>query len=365
MNRFPRWLTLVAVSLAATQILFAQDVFRHENASIALEQRFDWAHQEASQLGADKYWIAYSIKRQMKEDSWMGHFGSDWKNAPTLSEILTGRVPEGGQSLRRAAQEALDRADRKHSKKLVEKEVVLLLQYQSGELIEINQSNIELAYDFESQEVFWLLSASDAQSIPFLIDAYEKANNSDLMEDLVTAVAVHDDRARTRPFVLGVIESRVDNEVREGAVFWMSRYETMATVRYLDGLAENDRSEDVRENAVFALSRIKMEEALDRLIRLAKYANDEEVREESRFWLGQRASDELLGDVGDGDDESKLQKQAVFALTQMDDEGVDELIQLAQTHSNPVVRKQAIFWLGQAESDRALDAIIEMLRPGS
>lgn len=358
-------LWMLAVIAFMTPVTKAQTVFQHSNPTTSLEDRFEWAHQEARQQGLDVYWIVYSVRRQMKEDSWMGHFSHDWRDMPTLAEILTGRVVEKEESIRQADQQALNRANQKRSERMVEKVVVILQQFRTGELIEVNQSNIELAYDLENQGVFWLAGARDGESITILIDEYGDASNTDVSEDLVSAVGVHDDLTLVRPFLIGVIESRAHSDVRQRAVFWMSRHASMETVRYLDQLVEKDRSEDVRESAVFSLSRIELDGALDRLIRLARYADDEEIREEARFWLGQRASAILLGEVDDDGEKSQLQKQAVFALTQMDDEGVDELIRLAQTHSNPVVRKQAIFWLGQTESDRALDAIIEMLRPGS
>ena len=38
------------------------------------------------------------------------------------------------------------------------------------------------------------------------------------------------------------------------------------------------------------------------------------------------------------------------------------LIKIAKTHPNIEVRKKAIFWLGQSDDPRALDAIIEIVR---
>jgi hypothetical protein len=37
------------------------------------------------------------------------------------------------------------------------------------------------------------------------------------------------------------------------------------------------------------------------------------------------------------------------------------LIQVAKTNRNPVVRKQAIFWLGQSHDPRALDYLEQIL----
>jgi HEAT repeat protein len=44
-----------------------------------------------------------------------------------------------------------------------------------------------------------------------------------------------------------------------------------------------------------------------------------------------------------------------------DEDAVPRLITLARTHKNPVVRKQAIFWLGQSHDPRALDFLEEIL----
>jgi len=52
-----------------------------------------------------------------------------------------------------------------------------------------------------------------------------------------------------------------------------------------------------------------------------------------------------------------VKKKAVFALSQMHDaDAVPRLINVAKTNKNAVVRKQAIFWLGQMNDPRALDS---------
>ena len=43
------------------------------------------------------------------------------------------------------------------------------------------------------------------------------------------------------------------------------------------------------------------------------------------------------------------------------DEGVPLLIQQAQKNANPVVRKEAMFWLGQSQDPRALEFITSVL----
>ena len=52
----------------------------------------------------------------------------------------------------------------------------------------------------------------------------------------------------------------------------------------------------------------------------------------------------------DNDPEIEVKKKAVFALSQLPaDEGVPKLIDIARSHRNPEVRKQAMFWLESVE----------------
>ena len=64
----------------------------------------------------------------------------------------------------------------------------------------------------------------------------------------------------------------------------------------------------------------------------------------------------------ENDPDTDVKKQAVFALSQLPkDEGVPKLIQVAETNHNPVVRKQAMFWLGQSQDVRALEFFEKVL----
>ncbi len=93
----------------------------------------------------------------------------------------------------------------------------------------------------------------------------------------------------------------------------------------------------------------------------------EETRRQAVFWLGQAAGDEAakgldsLAEDSGGDIE--IRKQAVFALSQRPtDEGVPALIRIARTNRHPELRKTALFWLGQSEDPRALTLFEEILR---
>jgi hypothetical protein len=93
----------------------------------------------------------------------------------------------------------------------------------------------------------------------------------------------------------------------------------------------------------------------------------EETRRQAVFWLGQAAGDQatkgLDSIAADGGGEIEIRKQAVFALSQRPaDEGVPVLIRIARTNRNPELRKTALFWLGQSEDPRALTLFEELMR---
>jgi len=93
----------------------------------------------------------------------------------------------------------------------------------------------------------------------------------------------------------------------------------------------------------------------------------EDTRRQAVFWLGQAAGKEatrgLDSLVTDSGGDIEIRKQAVFALSQRpDEEGVPALITIARTNRHPELRKTALFWLGQSEDPRALTLFEEILR---
>jgi HEAT repeat protein len=90
------------------------------------------------------------------------------------------------------------------------------------------------------------------------------------------------------------------------------------------------------------------------------------VRSEALFWMARRAgarTAETITEAIERDPDTEVKKKAVFALSQMPkDQGVPLLIQVARTNTNPVVRKQAMFWLGQSKDPRAVDFFEQVLK---
>jgi hypothetical protein len=97
-----------------------------------------------------------------------------------------------------------------------------------------------------------------------------------------------------------------------------------------------------------------------RLLQMARNEDlDKGTRTQAVFWVGQaageKAAEGLKEVVGEARLDREVRNSAVFALSQQKDAGVPALIEIAKSSRDPEVKKQAIFWLGQAHDKRALD----------
>lgn len=133
-------------------------------------------------------------------------------------------------------------------------------------------------------------------------------------------------------------------------------------------VALEDTTEDealkAQRHAIFALSQLPREQAIPRLTEIARTHSNPVLRGEAIFWLGQRGGADvadMLTEFARNDASPEVQKKALFALSQLGGgAGVTALINLARNHPNTKMRNDAIFWLGQSNDPRAADVLMEI-----
>lgn len=138
---------------------------------------------------------------------------------------------------------------------------------------------------------------------------------------------------------------------------WLTGVRPGDSIEWLTTFATGDNSRRLANNAVMAIALHRDSQAADRLLTLARNGRSSEIRGTALFWVAQRAGDKAVGTITQAleDPETEVRKKAVFALSQLPkDEGVPRLIDVARTHHDAAVRKQAMFWLGQSRDPRAL-----------
>jgi len=141
------------------------------------------------------------------------------------------------------------------------------------------------------------------------------------------------------------------------SLHWLTGVRAADSIDWLASLATGDSSRKLANSATMAIALHGDSQATDRLIALARNGRTADARGTALFWVAQRAGDKAVGTITQAldDPETEIRKKAVFALSQLPkDEGVPKLIEVARSHRDPGVRKQAMFWLGQSRDPRAL-----------
>jgi tetratricopeptide (TPR) repeat protein len=353
-------LALVALSGAS----IAQQVVYYADSTQALNKRWAWAMEQAGQSRFNNgYWVGYSISRLMEENSTIGSVSI--KNdrvyrmpGKSLSELIYGNpVP----------MELNFPKTKSPQKVLKEVGFFFYIAPRDRSVIKVEQSTFSLSVNFKGMPLLWLGRTANEPSLDLVEQLYRKALSSDLKDELMCVVSMHDNVARRRTFLSGILSSDEGNKLRKQAAFWLGQNDDDAeAMRLLEKTALNDRSAEVRKQAVFAISEMNTTTAENTLIELAQNREDTEIRKEAIFWLAQKASKRAIATLKEAledDEDAEVRKHAVFALTQLEnDEGIPILIDIAKNHRNRAVRKEAIFWLGQSDDPRAVSTLVKIVR---
>jgi HEAT repeats len=148
-------------------------------------------------------------------------------------------------------------------------------------------------------------------------------------------------------------------------LYWLGEVTGAQSVDFLRAFVGVVDFRDRSEGALSALALHRDAAATSAIVDFARNG-DSRTRQRALFWVARRAESQAAGILTqaiDNDPDVEVKKQAVFALSQLPkDEGIPLLIRLARSHTHPIVRKQAMFWLGQSKDPRALSFFEEVLR---
>ncbi len=254
--------------------------------------------------------------------------------------------------------------------KLESPELFWVLFRISGRKVEkIRVFSQECELDAGGLPVIWMERVPPGESIRLLagyvtIAGDEAEWHRRLSHEALAAIALHRDVAANE-MLNRFVEVTQPAALRKETLFWLGSARGEKGYEALKRVVKTDPSEDVRARAMFALSVSKAPQALETMIDAAHHDASAKVRSQALFWLAQKAGQKAVGAISaaiEQDPETEVKRRAVFALSLLPkDEGVPKLIEVARTNRNPIVRKQALFWLGQSNDPRALRFVEEIL----
>ena len=120
-----------------------------------------------------------------------------------------------------------------------------------------------------------------------------------------------------------VLDLEENYEIREREVYWLGLAGADESVDLLARVAAGGQNRNV-SSLMMVMGLHDTERATDRLIEIARGSAPRDIRKDAVFWLGQevsqRAGEALRDMVMDEGPETEIQKQAVFAISRRDDE---------------------------------------------
>ncbi len=139
---------------------------------------------------------------------------------------------------------------------------------------------------------------------------------------------------------------------------WLTGATPGESVRYLLSIAQSQRS----SGAVSAIA-LHADPAADQALeQLAGPAETDQVRRQAIFWLGNargRRGFEVVTRILREDPNDKIREHAIFALTQsQEQEAMSSVVRAARDDKSPHVRGQALFWLAQKAAQKTAQAAI-------
>jgi hypothetical protein len=212
--------------------------------------------------------------------------------------------------------------------------------------------------------VRWLESVDPASSVAMLSSLLGRTGSSESDVNGLAALAYHADASATSALAARAEPSQSFKE-REEALFWLGQARGAEGAAIIERYATTDRDPKLREKAIFALSQSHAPDAYAHIVTIARSDPVEKVRGEALFWLAQmddsRAKDDIIASLK-AESSEKVREKAVFALSQLDDGADDALIAVLRGDYPRSVKKQAVFWLGQSGSPRAIEYFDEALK---
>ncbi|HEY6970544.1 MAG TPA: HEAT repeat domain-containing protein [Candidatus Angelobacter sp.] len=245
----------------------------------------------------------------------------------------------------------------------------VLFRVEGRQVMRVRNYSADCALDFGGLPLYWMENVNPGQSVALLTDLAlsspsTETEHKSVSNSALAAIAMHDDPSADQALEKLMLPDKPE-WIREHVTFWLGVERGKKGFELLKKYAKEDSNDRLREKITFALTQSKEPEAMPELVSMARNDSSTRVRKQALFWMGQiggRKEAQQISEAIENDPETEVKKRAVFALAQMrDGEGVPLLINVAKTNKNPVVRKEAIRWLGMSGDPRALDFLEEII----
>jgi hypothetical protein len=245
--------------------------------------------------------------------------------------------------------------------------MAVLFRIAARQVDRIQQFSEDCTLDAGGKPVVWLEGVRPAESVAMLesLATAPDERRDRIANGAISAIALHNDPSADASLERLVATNQPDT-IRRKVPVWLGNARGARGYAQLTRILKDDPSAAVQKSAVVGVAQSHEPGVVDTLADLARSHANPGVRGDAIFWLGQKAQQRASAAITeriDQDPDTEVKKRAVAALSNFPKgEGVPLLIQVARTHANREVRKQAMFWLSQSKDPRAIDFFVEILK---
>jgi HEAT repeat protein len=218
--------------------------------------------------------------------------------------------------------------------------------------------------EVRQQAVFWLSQVGTDRAVGALDSILRFSNDPEIQEKAVFALSQHDSPRAQQALRTYAERDGLPEATREKAIFWLGQHETAENAAFLRALYGRLKSQELKKRVLFSLSQMGGEENGRWLLGVARDTSQAlEMRKQALFWAGQGGVSiaeltRLYGTVSD----REMREQLIFVYSQRDESAaLEKLIEIAKRDPSPELRKRAVFWLGQSDDPRAVQAIQDII----
>ncbi|HEV7366258.1 MAG TPA: HEAT repeat domain-containing protein [Gemmatimonadales bacterium] len=218
--------------------------------------------------------------------------------------------------------------------------------------------------DVRGQAVFWLSQVGTERAVGALDSILRFSKDAEIQDKAVFALSQQDNPRAQQALRSYAEREGIPEGTREKAIFWLGQHQSAENATYLRSLYGKLKSQDLKKKVLFSLSQMGGEENGRWLLRVAGDTSQGlEMRKQALFWAGQGgvSIDELTKLYAKVSDK-EMREQLIFVYSQRDEPAaLDKLIEIAKSDPNPDLKKRALFWLGQSEDSRAVQALQDII----
>jgi HEAT repeat protein len=218
--------------------------------------------------------------------------------------------------------------------------------------------------DVREQAVFWLSQVGTDRAVGALDSILRFSKDPEIQDKAVFALSQQDNPRAQQALRSYAEREGIPETTREKAIFWLGQKQTAENATYLRSLYGKLKSQDLKKKVLFSLSQIGGEENGRWLLGVARDTSQSvEMRKQALFWAGQGgvSIDELTKLYANVNDK-EMREQLIFVYSQRDEPAaLEKLIDIAKGDPNPDLKKRALFWLGQSEDSRAVEALQDII----